>query len=316
MQIEQILSELGIKYNISGHEAWTPCMFHGDGVRENHPSFSVSLKNGTFYCFSCGAKGNLAYLVSRIKDIPYPQAVIYVNEKIGWARADKWREDYENKNFAPPTFKITEADMALFTDVPEKVLARRHVEPGYAKKFKVRWNSKNESWILPIRDPYSYELWGWQEKYANVRNFRNYPAGIRKSQTLFGLDAFADGSTAILVESPIDAVRVSSFGKGSGLACSGLQISNTQLSLVFERSDNVVLALDSDNPGIQETARICAECKGRAKIWVFSYEHVPRAKDPGEMDDIEVSLGFENMKSGLRWMREYEKNKTRQGRSS
>jgi len=298
VQIIHILDELGIKYNVYGKEATAACPYHSP---DRHPSWYINLRTGLHHCFSCGARGNLAHLVSHQKGIPYPQSVIYVNEIVGWAKADQWIEDYEAKNFAPPSFKISEADMAMFTDIPEEILTGRNINPDLAKKFGVRWNAVNRSWILPIRDPYSYELWGWQEKFNDTRLFRNYPAGIRKSKTLFGLDSFADGSTAILVESPLDAVRVSDFGAGCGLASSGLQISDTQLSLVFERADVVALTLDSDSAGIRETARICRECRGRAKIWVFSYDHV-LAKDPGDMNDIEIILGFANMRSGIWWL--------------
>lgn len=300
-----ILAELGISFRVSGTEAFSTCPFHNpEGLRENHVSFSVSMKNGTYYCFSCGAKGNLAHLMSRLKGMPYPLAVIEVNGKIGWAKADAWREDYENKNFAPPTFKISETDLALFTDVPQDVLEGRGIEPEQAKLFGVRWNTDNRSWILPIRDPNTNELWGWQEKFNDTRLFRNYPSGIKKSKTLFGLDAFADGSTITLVESPLDAVRVSAFGRGSGLASSGLQISNQQLSIVFDRSNDVVLALDNDSAGVRETTRICREYLGQGKITVFSYEFSD-AKDPGDMSDKEIELGYTYQVSALRWLREH-----------
>jgi DNA primase len=228
------------------------------------------------------------------------------NNRIGWARADKWREDYENRNISPQTFKVSEAEMAMFSDVPPEVLAGRNITSEAAKIFGVKYNENNNSWILPIRDPYSYELWGWQEKFIDTRLFRNYPQGIRKSKTLFGLSAFADGSTAILVESPIDAMRVSTFGAGSGLACSGLQVSDFQLSIIFERSRHVVLALDNDSPGIRETARICRDYKGRSNFWVFDYG-MTKAKDPGEMTDEDIMLGFSNMRSGLRWLTDKKK---------
>ena len=306
MPIEQLLRELGINFHVVGKEAWSMCPFHNpDGLRENHPSFSISLKNGTYYCFGCGTKGNLAYLMSRIKGMPYPVAVIEVNGRIGWAKADKWREDYENTNFAPPSFKVSEVDLAMFTDVPEEVLKGRDITLEQSQAFGIKWNENNRSWILPIRDPYSFELWGWQEKYNDTRLFRNFPSGIRKSKTLFGLDTFTDGSTSIIVESPIDAVRVSSFGTGSGLAGSGVQISDTQLSIIFDRSNDVILALDNDRDGIRETIRLCRDCNGRAKIWVFSYDHV-KAKDPGDMSDLDIMLGFANMRSSLWWLNNQE----------
>ena len=298
--IETLLRELNVSFVKSGKEAVAHCPYHSP---DKHASWSINTQTGLHHCFSCGASGNLAHLVSHIKNIPYSSAAIEINQTVGWARSYQWREDYDNKNFSPQTFKVSEADMAMFTDIPQEVLAGRRIERSTAELFGVRYNPANHSWILPIRDPYSDELWGWQEKFISERHFRNYPIGITKSKTLFGLDAFTDGSTAVVVESPIDAMRVSTFGAGSGLACSGLQISDFQLSLVFERSDNTVLALDSDNAGVRETGRICREYQGRSNFWVFDYGDTV-AKDPGEMDDIDIILGFANAISGIRWLRD------------
>lgn len=302
--IESLIRELGITSRVAyGKEIVAACPFHSP---DNHPSWSINLRSGLHHCFSCGASGNLAHLVAHLQGKTYAEAAIFVNQKVGWARAGKWREDYENKNISPQTFKISEADLAMFPDVPAEILAGKHVENDVAKRFGVKYNPGKHSWLLPIRDPYSYELWGWQEKFIDTRLFRNYPQGIAKSKTLFGLSAFEHGSTAILVESPIDAMRVSTFGAGSGLACSGLPVSDFQLSIVFERTGHVVLALDNDSPGVRETARICRDYQGRSNFWVFDYG-ITKAKDPGEMEDTDIMIGFSSMRSGLRWLTEYDK---------
>jgi len=300
--IESLLGELGIKYDISGDEAYSSCPFH---YPDRHASWYVNIRSGLHHCFSCGAKGNLAHLVSFVKNISYPEAVIYVNEIIGWARADRWREDYESSSYAPPAYRISETDLAMFDSPPVDYMEQRDLREEYVKLFGVKWNTENKSWILPIRDPYTFDLWGWQEKLADGRGFSNNPRGIKKSKTLFGIDVATDGGTIILVESPLDAVRVSSFGRGTGLACSGLQVSDIQLSFVFERSERVVLALDNDTPGIRDTARICSEYKGRP-LWIYDYG-MSKAKDPGEQTDEEIIWSLDNMRSGLRCLAEHEK---------
>lgn len=304
MQIENLIRELGINdYQITGDEAKAPCPFHSP---DRHPSWYINLRSGLYHCFSCGARGNLAHLVSFTRHIRYPEAVIWVNERIGWAKADRWREhNVEESHFNPPSLKINETDLALFTDPPQQALDDRGITIEESHRFGVRYAPANNSWILPIRDPYTNELWGWQEKFIDTRLFRNYPSGIKKSKTLFGLDAFTDGSTAILVESPIDAVRVSSFGAGSGLSSWGVSFSSFQQSLIHERTEHLILALDNDHDGIRETTRIAREFS-QVRVSVFSYEHVS-VKDPGEMNDIDIMLGFANMRTGLWWLNERQK---------
>lgn len=301
-QIPALLSELGLKYRIIDEEAFASCPFH---YPDRHPSWSVNVKSGIYYCFSCGAKGNLAHLVSFYKNIPYAEAVIYVNQKIGWARADQWREDYENVHLSPMSSRMPETDLALFTDPPAHALETKNISLSSAQKYEVRWNTKHQSWIFPFRDPYSSELWGWQEK--NERIFRNFPAGTRKSRTLFGLSALSDESTVTLLESPVDAVVLATAGISGGVSSFGIPGGNYQLTLVFERAEHLRLALDSDTPGTDACARIIKEWKDN-RISVFNYGN-SEAKDIGEMTQDEIRWGIDNELPALIWLMEYEKRK-------
>lgn len=296
--ITDVLDELKIEYRITGQEAVAACPFHSP---DKHPSWSVNIRTGLHNCFSCGARGNLASLVSHVNRLSYPEAVIWVNGKVGWSKAQRWREDYEAHSFSPPYFRVSEADMALFTDPPEDQLTVKKINADSARRFGVRWNPAHESWVFPLRAPFTNELWGWQEK--NERIFRNYPHGVRKSQTFFGLPAFEHGSTVVLVESPVDAVRLDVAGYGGGLSSWGVQVSDCQLAIVQQLTESVILALDNDKPGISETARICKEHAGFVKrIRVFNYSQV-KVKDPGEMSGEEIEWAMANAIPAMKWMR-------------
>lgn len=301
--ITQLLTELLIDYEVTGDEAFASCPFHSP---DKHPSWSVNVKSGLHHCFSCGARGNLAHLVSYRRDINYTEAVIYVNEKIGWSRSQKWREDYEAKTYAPQTYRISEADMGLFTSVPEEAMVQRKVNSSSVDRYGIRWKAKRSSWIFPIRDPFSHELWGWQEK--NNRIFRNIPAGIKKSKTLFGLQGF-DSSQVYLVESPIDAARLDASGFSGGLSSWGASVSLYQLSLIQSVTEHLVVAFDNDKAGREETHKICKEFKGCSHISVFNYGSA-EGKDPGELSDDEVRYGIENAIPSMKWSRESKKEYT------
>lgn len=297
--IGSVLRELGISYRVVGKEAVASCPSHKD----RHPSWSCNLTTGVHHCFACGFSGNLASLVALMLRLNYAEAVIWCNERVGWARAHVWREDYENKNYAPDKFRISEADMALFTDPPEDMLASRNISAEAARAYEVRWNPAEEQWVFPIRDPYTNDLWGWQLK--NGRLFRSYPAGIKKSETLFGLGAFSNECPPVLVESPIDSVRLLTSGVRSGVSSLGVSVSARQLSIILGISDSLVLALDNDSAGVAETARICRTNKQIPSLWIFSYG-MTGAKDPGEMSDLDIMLGMANAVSSIRWLREYD----------
>lgn len=265
----------------------------------------MNLKTGAHHCFGCGAKGNLASLVAHIWEISYADAVVWCNEKVGWARLSQWREDKEITSFSPSAMKVSEMDIALFIPPPEEMLEAKGITRQAADKYEILWRQEDNSWIFPVRDPYTQQLWGWQDK--NDRRFRHFPAGIRRSETLFGLGAFEYGSTAILVESPIDVAYLGSSGTNGGLASFGVQISDRQFSLVREFSSHVVLALDNDIPGMDQSIRLCERDDS---LRVFDYGVEPEAKDVGEMDDeLSVLEGISYSISSLKFLRAVKKNK-------
>lgn len=297
--IEAVLRELRINYRDIGDEAEALCPSHEQG----HPTWYCNLKTGVHHCFSCGFAGNLASLVSHVLGLTYPEAVIWVNSRVGWARAHHWREDMENTSFAPADFRISEADLAMFTDPPEEKLKARNITLEDARVFGVRWNPEESTWIFPIRDPVTSRLWGWQLK--NDRYFRGYPRGIRKSETLFGLSATEHDGTFVLVESPVDTVRLHAAGIRNGVSSFGVSVSAIQLSLILRDTEHLVLALDNDRAGVSETARICRDAKSISGVRIFSYGDSP-AKDPGEMTDKEIQEGMTHVIPRITWLREYE----------
>ena len=298
MSLEPALRELRIDYKIIGDEAVAKCPAHDD----RHPSWSLNLKTGVHHCFSCGFSGNLAFLAMHMLNLSYPEAVIWCNERVGWARAHIWREDIENRNLSPTEMKFSEADLALFTDPPDYALESKHLTLKSARKFGVLWNPAEEEWILPVRDPYTTQLLGWQKK--NARSFRNYPRGLKRSKTLFGLEIAEYGSPVILVESPIDCVYLDVTGQRGGVSSWGVSVSSYQFSLIQRITEHLILALDNDKPGVEETARICREFNGIRNIRIFNYG-LSVGKDPGELTEEEVIFGVEHAVPSLRWMKLY-----------
>lgn len=298
MDIGALLRELGIEYREmgtgKGAEALARCPAHDD----RHPSWSCNLRTGVHHCFSCGFSGNLAHLVHYITGQGYTESVLWVNSRIGWAKSHAWREDIEEASVAPRIFAVSEKDLGRFTEPPEDAIASRNITSQSARDFEVMWNPDHKSWIFPVRDPYEDSLWGWQEKLEHY--YRNYPPGTKRSRTLFGLGIAPHGSTVVLVESPLDCVRISVAGCSGAVSSYGVSTSDFQLSLILGRASRIVLALDNDRAGIAETERILREYPAIAGVTrVFDYGESP-AKDPGGMTDDEIRYGIEHAKSGLR----------------
>ncbi|MEV7902191.1 toprim domain-containing protein [Streptomyces anulatus] len=255
------------------------------GKADRRPSFSVNSRTGLFHCFSCGYSGPFVQLVE---------------DGLGYARVDAFRwvarqgvyrtqDDQQNAPRKEPEDRITEAALALFEPPPARALESRGLTAASCAAMGVLWSPGKGHWILPIRDPLTGELWGWQEK--GNRFFRNYPPGIFKSRTLFG-DHSWRGPTALLLESPLDAVRAHSLGIPGAYATFGAHVSEAQMRLLKARCTTLILGLDNDTAGITSRERIYARWRPRGlPMKYLDYTHT-RAKDLGDMDDEAAQAAY------------------------
>jgi hypothetical protein len=267
------------------HEART-------GKKDSHPSFSINFDEGYFNCFSCGYRGAFWVLVRDVQDTTEADAKNWVRRRGGAERVRKYLEKKKEQRAdkGDTTKQINEASLALFTTPPLTPCTDRLFLPEDAEACGVLWDPARDMWIIPVRDPDTGMLWGWQEK--NERYFRNRPPGMAKSKTLFGLHTY-DDDVAVLVESPLDVVRLWTCGVKGGLASYGAGVSDAQMSLIRDHFDTVIIALDNDDAGAEACKRLLTEWTGRGLTLKFlDYSVAPKAKDPGDMtaDQIKAAV--------------------------
>ena len=65
------------------------CPFHG----EKTPSFNIYTENGSFYCFGCGAGGDIITFVMKIENLDYMEAVKFLAQRAGMAMPE---DDYDD----------------------------------------------------------------------------------------------------------------------------------------------------------------------------------------------------------------------------
>lgn len=285
-------------------EIMAMCPMHEErtGKKDNHPSFSVHAEEGYFNCFSCGYKGPFVVLVKDVLKVEWAEAVGWirargtierVKRRLGWAEVDGGLKTGP----IDTSQQYNEAHLALFTDPPEWALEKRAIDLWAAQEYGVLWDSKNDAWITPIRDEAGVLL-GWQEK--NERYFRNKPRDVKKSDHLFGLEAFP-GGRMLVVESPLDCPRILTAGVAGAVSSYGSAVSDRQFALVLEHAEEVIWALDADKSGDQQHESLRLRCIRRGfRAKFLDYSHVgPDVGDPGEMTDEEIVLGVDNAYSGL-----------------
>jgi DNA primase len=280
------------------------CPMHYDriGKEDRHSSWSVHADDGMFNCFSCGYKGPFVLLVKDMLKIDWADAVLWIRAR-GSIERIKRQLGYgyveELKHGPIDTSKqYNEASLALFVDPPNSALDERNLSLESVQHYGILWNPERDTWIAPIRDPYTDELRGWQEK--NDRYFRNRPRDVKKSECLFGLDVF-EGGWMLVVESPLDAPRIDTAGIAGGVSTFGAAVSDHQFDLIIGNADGVIWAQDADKAGDQSSEMLRLKCAQ----WGFpskflNYSHTPRdVKDPGEMTDEEIQEAVETAFSGV-----------------
>lgn len=310
--LEGLLEYIGIELGDSTpKEVYGYCPGHKQnlGRKDRHPtSWSVRRSTGAHWCFSCMYGGSLPDLIEEMTGANYWNA-LGLCRKFGIDLADMsdLADHYVDRRNAPDVVLMDERTLRQFTEPPRKALAKRDISAAAARHFGILWDAEEQCWITPIR-LIGGALIGWQAKGG--RYFNNYPKGVPKSTTLFGGHVFPEGGTAILMESPLDAARVYTAGFEGGVSSYGVYVSDDQMRLLTQVTDEVILALDNDEQGQWLTwwlihgERQGTKRKGikwGTKLDLYVYDYKGSAKDPGEQSDRAIEHGIDNRIPALDW---------------
>jgi len=297
--VERILLRLRIEGVQRGDNITALCPMHKfvTGTEDRNPSWGIHVGSGLHNCFSCGYKGNLLTLISDYLDLGnLDEAKAWLNEnvEVDWNFVSEQLEEARKTYYAVPRIvPMSEGRLGLFKEVPEWAAEARKLTVESCNHYGVLWREGDSTWILPIRGE-DGNLMGWQEKGQITRKFFNRPPGVPKSRTFFGLHKWEEG-TMIIVESPLDAVRLHSLGIQGGVAACGAIISHDQIK-IMRRADKLILALDNDAAGKESTRVLFKELRKEGiEFFVFNYGDF-EVKDIGDMTKDQIDWSLENSK--------------------
>lgn len=292
-EMEETLDGLGIKVvGTRGWEVQAECPGHEErtGHKDRNPSWYINADSGAHICFSCGFKGSLYSLVAYVRGVPLDQATDWANTNLNLV-ARLMRLTEPEKELQEETVRVTESMLSAFIDVPDDALKARGLTREAADLYNIRWDRHRNNWIIPVRN-LTGQLIGWQEKGFSNRYFNNHPKGMKKGKALFGYEQYKSGDM-IVVESPLDVVRLASIGITGGVATFGCSISTEQLSAI-RGADRVIFALDNDEAGKIASRDLFSRCRElKTEAWFFNYGEID-VKDVGAMSKAEVVSGIEN----------------------
>jgi hypothetical protein len=299
--VATVLDRLGIDYDERYDELLAICPMHlsRTGSVDHNPSWSINTETGVHHCFSCSYRGSLLGLVVDVLDLTLSSGASDWDSAKLWLSQftvvdlEKTSEKLEGlkdsyvKSIKPPP--MSEARLAVYDDVPDWVLEQRGIDFTSCLRYKVRWSPTDNCWIIPVRDPLTFKLIGWQEKGQGNRYFKNRPAGLMKSRALFGYET-KPTATVVVVESPLDVLKLDTWGY-SGLATYGSSVSYEQIKLL-SGMHNLIFAMDNDKAGRTSTKEIRRLCREYGMEYsVFNYSET-NAKDIGDMTQEEFEQGL------------------------
>lgn len=99
----------------------------------------------------------------------------------------------------------------------------------------------------------------------------------------------------IVVESPLDAVKLKSLGIPGGVATYGAVVSQDQIQ-IMRQAETLIIALDNDQAGKKASATLLSEFRKQGmECWFLNYGDL-EVKDIGDMDSNQVDFALETAK--------------------
>lgn len=304
IDVRGLLEQAGVQITRdSTKEIWGLCPMHEErtGKADVHPSWSINKATAAHHCFSCGYAGSLtSLLVDLTGAAPVDLEQTIHEESFLRTLADVRRQPQQVLDEIKPI--LTDWVLVnVMRDVPERLLASRHLLRFAIDQYQVRWDGDTKQWVLPLRST-SGTLLGAQ--YRQKGAVFTLPEGMEKRHTVFGYHTARPFDYCAVVESPLDAVRLFQIGVPA-VSLLGAWVSAEQVSLLARNFSIVYAALDDDKAGREGTEILsnglrkhgCAAVPWCYDGLVDSEGQV--AKDPGDVADDSALLASWNR---TRWL--------------
>ena len=275
------------------------CPFHGN---RHTPSFSVSHQKGLYLCFnpSCGVSGTIIELVKNMSKRNEFEALRFIMSAQKESVAnfeDELSEVLEEKpdfdEFSQETLdklhlQINERSRSYFNN--------RGINDESINHFRLGYSGNQDMVIVPVHSPDGIPV-GLVGRSIEGKSFKN-STRLPRSKTMFNIHrARRESSTAIVVESSFDAIRVHQSGYPNVIATLGGSMSRINLENINRNFTRVIIMTDADQAGRELGITLANSLKNKEILWAaYSNDTIyPHdAKDVGDMTEEEITTCIEN----------------------
>jgi len=301
-QIENVLAELGIKFERKEMNLYAKCL--NPEHKDRKPSWHIYAvvgedKNGVYNCWSCKIAGDIFKLVMQLKKCDFPAAVQFVSK---YSRIKKSTSKVEEKDYYRDTRPYE--PQAIGYEWNSRKFKPARIEHGTAcsEYLKSRWIGSQYIDMFGLKDwreekrviaPITREgrLISWVARSYNGQKPKALaPEGAPKMWELFGYDQLDRTIPEVnLVEGWVDVIRLTQICVPNALALCGSMLTEFQVeSILF--ADKIASWLDGDIAG--KVMGKDAACWLTRNLWVVK---MPEGTDPGHFSPNEL-LNFKPQK--------------------
>lgn len=261
-----------IKFKKSGNVYQSICPFHND----KNPSFTLFPNTGTFKCFGCGIHGDLIQFVRYIEKKDFKSAVetICCNLNIDVAYKTDNPKMMEYKNIMTSHCNRYYNNLKFSDRAKNYLKFKRKLNEDTILKFGLGYVTNDEHKYRPdfsfISDRISFPIihnnkcvgMGYraiedvEPKYINDKNCEYFVKG----DYLYGLDMAKDSilkhDNVYVVEGYMDKLYMYQSDIHNVVSIMGTAFTENQGLLLKKYTKNLVLMLDNDDAGNENTLRI------------------------------------------------------------
>lgn len=278
-----------------GSELACYCPFHNNA---DTPAFYINKSTGLWICFnpSCGKTGSMRDLMEF-----FGETGSFVKDYT----LDDIQKNLIFKDEAPIDHSWDEALENIRLSYPEDSYKVQYlIDRGFSEKtlsyFDVAFSENKKRIVIPARD-IKHRVIGFIGRAIdqNIQPKYLYSKGFPRKSVLFNLNNAKKHDSCIIVEGSLDAMKVHQAGFPNVVSSLGATITENHMELLSKYFDKIIVFSDNDAAGNAMRDEIIKTCYNQ-DLYLVKFQD-PNYKDPGEMNEEQISDHINNAVSYFTW---------------
>lgn len=256
------------------------CPLCNSGAGKNGTgAFTVYPETNSYYCFSCGANGDIFTLFSAVNGVDFKTGINRLAEKYGISRtaqvctvpAPAPAEKNYTKLFSYAESNLTNTDYLTKRGIPPEI--QRKFRCGFIPEFKYDGEKTTPAVIIPTSDT----SFMWRSTAENLKRKRGKAHILNASALTIG------NPYCFVVEGEIDCISVYSCGYNFPCVATG---STSNIGKIFDydlKNTVLIIAMDNDGAGREATKKLESLCIERETPFITAPDIWSDCKDCNEL---------------------------------